>query len=224
MEYPLISCYMATRDREKLVPRAIRCFQSQTYPNLELVIVDHGTDSTDQIVKNIADDRIRYERIHAPDHVTGDIKNMAIERAKGEYVAVWDDDDWSHASRIMLQYETLRNKRADICFLAREIIAWPERKKYAYSHFRRWENSLVAKKARLLPYAPQRRGGDFIQANEMMKAGRTIAYLRAPDLYIYVAHDANVWNSDHFEWMFEHVSAMLTPEQIKDVEEKLGVN
>ena len=34
-EYPLISCILATKDRQESVPIATDCFQAQLYPNCE---------------------------------------------------------------------------------------------------------------------------------------------------------------------------------------------
>src|SRR5207249_9398199 len=41
---PLVTCIMPTHNRRRFVPQAVRCFLRQDYPNLELLIVDDGSD------------------------------------------------------------------------------------------------------------------------------------------------------------------------------------
>jgi glycosyltransferase involved in cell wall biosynthesis len=61
---------------------AIECYESQTYPLRELVIVeDEGT--------------------------VGAKRNLACSRVKGEIICHWDDDDWSQPERIQDQVERL---------------------------------------------------------------------------------------------------------------------
>ena len=202
MKNPLISCIMATRDRADFVPRAIRCFQEQTYPNLELVIVDHGTVPVNEIVKSFGDDRIRYEHIPDPEMLTGDVKNRTVANATGEFIAVWDDDDWHHPARLMVQFERMRRFQADACFLKRLIVAWPERNLYAYSPRWLWEGSLVSRKAGIQPYGSRRSGGDTVQKHATFTADQRVVELDMPDLYIYRIHGRNVWDDSHFEEYF----------------------
>ena len=55
----LVSVVMPTYNRAHLLPRAIESALSQTYKNLEIIIVDDGsTDNTEQIVKKYQDPRI----------------------------------------------------------------------------------------------------------------------------------------------------------------------
>lgn len=93
---------MPTKNRLRFLPRAIRCFQAQTYANRELLILDDGDERTrDHIPK---DSRIRYVRC-GPTPSLGCKRNLAIERARGEFIAHWDDDDWSDSERLRSQIE-----------------------------------------------------------------------------------------------------------------------
>lgn len=50
-------CY----NHEKYVARSIECILNQTYPNIELIVLDNGsTDNSYEIIKNIADKLHRY--------------------------------------------------------------------------------------------------------------------------------------------------------------------
>src|SRR5687767_12945126 len=96
---PLISCIMPTRG--PLVPArfAIDCFRRQTYPAKELVVVCRSPDSeVKSYVDGLGDPGIRA--FDTPDAATvGDLRNEAVARSQGEFVATWDDDDLYHPDR-----------------------------------------------------------------------------------------------------------------------------
>lgn len=108
---PLVSCIMPTYNRRIFVPQAIRCFLRQDYPNLELVIVDDGTDPIDDCLTD--DPRIRYLRVDQKQKL-GAKRNYACEQSRGEFIVHWDDDDWYPSTRISRQITALRNG-FDLC-------------------------------------------------------------------------------------------------------------
>ena len=90
---PVISVVIPTYNRAHLIKRAIDSVLSQTYQDFELIIVDDGSnDNTEDIVKNINDDRIRYIR-HNKNKGSSAARNTGIENSKGEYIAFLDSDD-----------------------------------------------------------------------------------------------------------------------------------
>ena len=92
----MVSCIMPTKNRRQFVPRAIACFLAQTYENRELVVLDNGDSIADLVPK---DPRIRYVRM-ASNQTTGQLRNLCCQIARGEFIAHWDDDDWSHPKRL----------------------------------------------------------------------------------------------------------------------------
>jgi glycosyltransferase involved in cell wall biosynthesis len=101
---PLVSCIMPTRNRREFIPRALECFRRQNYPNLELVIVDSGSDPIHDLVSG--DSRIQY--FQAPCGLTiGALRNYACQRARGEIIVHWDDDDWYPPHRVRAQLRPL---------------------------------------------------------------------------------------------------------------------
>jgi len=77
---------------------------AQTYTNWECIIVDdHSTDSSWEILKEYAIKDIRFKIHRRPvDRKKGGnaARNYAIELAKGEFVAFLDSDDLWYASRL----------------------------------------------------------------------------------------------------------------------------
>jgi glycosyltransferase involved in cell wall biosynthesis len=60
-EQPLVSVVIPTRERPELVIRAVRSALSQTYQNLEIIVVIDGPDpSTIEALKEVADVRLRW--------------------------------------------------------------------------------------------------------------------------------------------------------------------
>jgi len=77
---PLVSCIMPTHNRRRFVPQAIRCFLRQDYPNLELLIVDDGSDQISDCLPESS--RIRYLRLDRKLTI-GAKRNVACEQAHG---------------------------------------------------------------------------------------------------------------------------------------------
>ncbi|HKV11216.1 MAG TPA: glycosyltransferase, partial [Thermoanaerobaculia bacterium] len=109
---PLVSCIMPTFNRRAFIPQAVACFLAQDYPNLELVVVDDGNDPIRDLLPN--DPRIVYHRLGQRMSV-GAKRNHACERARGEIIVHWDDDDWYPPARVRAQVEALAERSADVC-------------------------------------------------------------------------------------------------------------
>lgn len=107
---PLVSVCVPTYNRgQLLIDRAVASVLSQTYTNLELIVVgDHCTDNTVELISKIKDPRLRFYNLPnrkrnypqtVENHwlVGGAIPaNKAMEMARGQWLARVDDDDtWS---------------------------------------------------------------------------------------------------------------------------------
>ena len=109
---PLVSCIMPTADRRAYVPQAIRYFQRQDYPNLELLVVDDGTDAVADCLPE--DPRVRYIRL--PEKLTiGAKRNFACEQTRGEFIVHWDDDDWYPPWRVGAQLRAMGAGDFELC-------------------------------------------------------------------------------------------------------------
>lgn len=107
---PLVSVCVPTYNRGPLlIERAVASVLSQTYSNLELMIVgDHCTDDTQEMLAEIKDPRLRFYNLPSRSRkyrqtvenhwfVGGATPaNKAMELARGQWIARVDDDDtWS---------------------------------------------------------------------------------------------------------------------------------
>ena len=100
---------MVTARRARLAERAVRCFLAQTYHPRELVIIDDGDeDYAPMLGRMPAAAPIHYHRVrHNPDRKLGALRNVSLDRANGDYVTQWDDDEWCHPERIERQVAAL---------------------------------------------------------------------------------------------------------------------
>ncbi|MES4905914.1 MULTISPECIES: glycosyltransferase [unclassified Streptomyces] len=200
---PTVSCLMVTKDRLPLARRAIRCFLAQTYTRAELVVVDDGADGAlEDHVRGLADERIRLHRLPPEGRTLGELRNIAVDLATGPYVCQWDDDDLYDPERIEVQLAAVLALDATACFLARERLWWPARRKLAISGIRVWEGSMLCAKEALPRYPQRRCGEDSPVAEAVVRGGRTVS-LDAPELYTYVFHGANTFDEPHFTRLFD---------------------
>ena len=133
---------MPTHDRRRFVPLAIDIFLYQDFPNRELVIVDDGRDSIDDLIPSHS--RIHYERLEQRVPL-GTKRNLACEAAHGEVIIHWDDDDWYAPDRISVQVEALRFSGADVSGLSSLLFFDPEAgAAWCYSYPERHTQRLVA--------------------------------------------------------------------------------
>ena len=99
---PLVTIYIPTFNRVELLKRAVESVRQQTYKNLEIIIVDDcSNDDTHAYLEEIKkqDSRIRYF-IKEKNSGACVSRNIAIEKAKGEYITGLDDDDYFYKNRI----------------------------------------------------------------------------------------------------------------------------
>jgi hypothetical protein len=123
-EKPLVSCILPTSNRRHLLRHAIQCFERQTYPERELIVVDDGPDPVSDLIP--CHPQVRYVRL-AGSRTLGQKRNLACGCARGEFIAHWDDDDWSADWRLAYQVEgLLSNPWAELCGIVRVLFFNPQ--------------------------------------------------------------------------------------------------
>jgi len=101
----LVTVYLPTRNRSALVGRAIDSVLAQSYPRIELIVVDDcSKDDTADVVRrcmagNDTGKSFEYVRLDAPSGPAV-ARNEAIRRATGHLVTGLDDDDYFLPDRI----------------------------------------------------------------------------------------------------------------------------
>lgn len=92
---------------ERFVLGAIRSALRQTYPDLEVLVVNDGsTDGTAARLAQVADPRVTI--LQQPNQGLSAARNCGLARASGEYVAFLDADDRWFADKLAIDVRTLR--------------------------------------------------------------------------------------------------------------------
>lgn len=95
MEKPLLSVIVPVYKVEEYLDECIRSIVSQTYENLELLLVDDGSpDRSGEICDAWAAKDSRVRVIHKENAGAGAARNAALDAAKGELIGFVDSDDY----------------------------------------------------------------------------------------------------------------------------------
>ena len=90
---PLVSIVMAAYNRAGTIGRAIDSVVKQSYPNIELIIVDDGSsDNTIGCIQPYLSQRVRLIKHDINKGVTA-AKNSGLNQLKGEWFTILDSDD-----------------------------------------------------------------------------------------------------------------------------------
>ena len=150
-----VSCIMLTGlpGRKKIAQVAVRAFLDQDYPHKELLIVNTSRNEPweyDLFYKSIAEQHpqlpagVTEISLPRPDKervTTGHLRNLAMAVATGDWMMVWDDDDWSHPQRLSALMERRKPGRAVVptCHVRYHF---PTNTAYCWSTKPRWNPSI----------------------------------------------------------------------------------
>ena len=100
---PRVTVLMAAYNGAKLIGESLDSLLAQGFADFEVVVVDDAsTDATADVVGAYADPRIRLLRNPENLGVVG-TRNRAYAAARGEYIAILDQDDLSRPGRLAAQ-------------------------------------------------------------------------------------------------------------------------
>lgn len=120
---PLVSIIMNCYNGEKYLKEAIESVLSQSYTNWELILWDNqSSDLTPNIVKSFNDERICYHLAESKEPLSK-ARNLAIQKAKGEYLAFLDSDDIWLPQKLAFQMDKfIEQNQAGISFCGFETL------------------------------------------------------------------------------------------------------
>jgi glycosyltransferase involved in cell wall biosynthesis len=104
------------------VCRAVRSALTQTYPNVEVVVVVDGPDETTVAALKSQND-VRVRIVALDENVGGsEARNIGVREAKGEYIALLDDDDEWLPEKLTKQVEIIhRSTHLDLMVACKYI-------------------------------------------------------------------------------------------------------
>ncbi len=118
----LVSVIIPTYNSAGTLIRAISSAQNQTHQNIEIIVIDDGSDDdTEDILKDyIVKNLITY--IHQENKGPGFARNVGIKKSSGQYIAFLDADDYWDSNKIEEQIKILKNNNYILCSTERQNI------------------------------------------------------------------------------------------------------
>lgn len=127
---PLITVYIPTYNRAQLlIERSVKSVLKQSYKNIELIVVGDCTpDNTHEKLSELNDDRIVFFNLpNRPPYpknkkarwmtIGSYARNLALEIAKGDWIAYLDDDDeWENDHLKKMVDATYANPKAEFLY------------------------------------------------------------------------------------------------------------
>lgn len=120
MSTPLISVVIPSYNYARYLGEAIDSALGQTYPNVEVVIVDNSsTDNTLEVLRSYGD-RVRW--FQQPNQGVSGSRNRGIMESRGELIAFMDADDVWLPEKLTRQVELLSNPRVGMVYCGLQYI------------------------------------------------------------------------------------------------------
>ncbi len=110
---PKVSVILPVFNAEYGVATAIESLLSQTWQNMELLVVDDcSSDNTKNVVREYMKQDSRITLLSTPANSGPYVaRNIGLKAASGDFVTVNDSDDWSHAEKIETQAKHLQTHK-----------------------------------------------------------------------------------------------------------------
>lgn len=115
MKKELISVIIPVYNVKKYLKKCLESVVSQTYSNLEIILVDDGsTDGSEKICDEYAIQYNNVSVIHKKNGGLSSARNAGINVAKGKYIGFIDSDDFVDKRMYEILYKNLIKEQADI--------------------------------------------------------------------------------------------------------------
>lgn len=115
MNKPLVSILTPVYNVEEYLPKCLDSILGQTYPNLQVVLIDDGSkDNSWAVCKEYAAKDFRLEIYHQENQGVATTRNHLLEKVKGDYVLFVDSDDWIESDMVEYLLIKITESKADI--------------------------------------------------------------------------------------------------------------
>jgi hypothetical protein len=138
---PLVSIVMPVYRPDNYTDLAIQSALNQTYQNIEIIIVDDGSggDAAERLDKWAARDsrvRVVYNESNAGAYTS---RNVGYSMACGEYITIFDGDDWQHPQKIdLLVRGSLQQSNHRLV-----SAPWTRADEDLFFHYRGWRGAFI---------------------------------------------------------------------------------
>ena len=121
----MISIIVPVYNSEKYIDRCLDSILNQTYKDLEIVLVNDGSnDQSLKILENYALRDTRIKVVNQENKGVAAARNTGLDNATGDYILYVDSDDWIENNMVERMVELSTN--ADIVFCGNDNAVSPE--------------------------------------------------------------------------------------------------
>jgi len=120
MAVPLISVVIPNYNYGRYLPQAIDSALAQSYPHLEVIVVDDGSTDDSAAVQRQYGERVRW--LQQRHQGVSAARNWGIQESRGEVVAFLDADDIWHPAKLERQAALLRNPAVGLVYCGVQYI------------------------------------------------------------------------------------------------------
>ena len=220
MNDPRISCLLVTKDAMKFpyLVKAYGCYRAQTYENKELVIICGGSCDYFNEINKLVENTPRVSLYHIDEDATGltlgDVRNISIEKASGDIIVNWDDDDLNHPQRLEIQLKQMQDEGSDVSYFTDQMHYLYDTKEMFWVN---WGNDCIPgtfmawkDKIQNFKHPSQPLAEDAVLRDEILSSDLKVSKIsRQGYLYVYTFNAHGVYNRDH------HTSKIIHGKDLK---------
>lgn len=120
---PLISIIVPIYNSEKYLERCIKSIISQTYTNIEIILVNDGSnDLSLSICKELETNDNRIIIIDIPNAGVSNARNTGLQASKGDYIQFLDSDDYMLENYIETLYNNMSANNSDMVVCSIKVL------------------------------------------------------------------------------------------------------
>ena len=138
---PLVTVIMPVYRPDEYTDLAISSAVNQSYQNLEIIVVDDGSggDAADRLNKWAAEDKRIKVVLNQQNAGAYTSRNIGYSMASGEFLTIFDGDDWQHPQKIELLVRAAR-KQPDHRLVS---APWTRADEDLFFQYRGWRGAFI---------------------------------------------------------------------------------
>ena len=111
----LISIIIPIYNIATYLPRCLDSVCKQTYPNLEIILIDDGSaDNSLEICQQYAQKDARIRVFHQENKGVSAARNLGLKKTSGEFITFIDGDDWVVPHYVQCLFDLIEEYKTDI--------------------------------------------------------------------------------------------------------------
>ncbi len=120
---PLISVLVPTFNRKWLLPRTLDSILSQSYKNIEIIVVNDAGEDVLPVIAKYNNPKIKHY-VNEKNLGLAGSRNVALKHSTGDYICLLDDDDIHLKYTLEFRMYTMKKLNADIVYTRALLDHW----------------------------------------------------------------------------------------------------